>query len=60
MSVKRIVLCYENRAGKLHEVSDFWIDDYAHPEELERELAESLNEFIETEGVFRDDPDADD
>ena len=52
MSVKRIVLCYENRAGKLHEVTDFWIDDYAHSEELERELAESLTEFLDTEGVF--------
>ena len=54
MSIQRIVLAYQNRAGGLHEITDFWIDDYAHSEELERDAAESLNEFLNTENVFHD------
>jgi hypothetical protein len=63
MSVKRIVLCYENRAGKLHEITDMWIDDYSYPEMLIEDVTEALDEFLDTEGVFHakdDDPDADD
>ena len=59
MSVKRIFIAYENQYGKLHEITDYWLDEYVSISSLNDDVTESLTEFLETKGVFND-TDADD
>ena len=56
MKPKRILIAYENNYGKMHEIADFWIDDYTYQDMLAEDVNDSLEEFLDTKGVFRDEP----